>query len=192
MLNLNYFITEGDHSPEIISVSISLFLITTILIYTIIDFDLRDKTFLQKTMILIFLCYAGLGGYCHWVGATFTLPEHGYLPIILISFQTILYAIGPLRVSINYLQAMSNDSNVFIARLIFSSVTWLAAFISTGVFPILIEYVGTGWIFWYMAIICKLCYFFIKYCMPELNHTVVEAMILENDKSSIESSIEES
>lgn len=153
---------------------------------------MRDKTFLQKIMILLFLCYGGLGGYCHWVGATFIQPEHGYLPITLFALQSILYAIGPLRVSINYLQAMSNDSNLFINRLIYSSVTWFAAFISTGVFPILIDYVGTGWIFWYMAIICKLCYFFIKYCLPELKHTVVEPTILENDKSSSENSIEDS
>lgn len=140
----------------------------------------------------MFVCYAALGGYCHWVGATFNRPEHGYLPLALFSIQTIFYAIGPLRISINYLQAMSNDSNIFIGRLIYSSVTWLAALISTGVFPILIDYVGAGWIFWYMAIICKLCYFFIKYFLPELNHTVVESKILENDKSSSEDSLDQS
>lgn len=137
----------------------------------------------------MFFGYIGLGAYCHGVGVTLNPPEHGYLPLTIFSLQTILYTIGPLRVTINYLQAMTNDNNVFMGRLIFTTITWIAIFLATGALPILITYVGTGWIFWYMAISCLSCYFFVTYFLPDLDFKVIVVNVLDNERSSSGSNI---
>lgn len=176
-------IVESDYSPEIISISSSGILIASILLFIVFNPDLRDKSFLQLITLLMFGCFVGLGSYCHLQGASFQPTSHGYMPLLLVLLLTVLYAIGPLRVSINYLQAMTNDINIFIGRLIYSTVTWIAVFMSTGVLPMLVETVGAGWIFWYMGILSLICYFFVKYFLPDLDNTVIDVCVLENEKN---------
>lgn len=133
---------------------------------------------------MIFSCFLLLGIYCHVVGVTKVPTSHGYIPMGLFAIHTFLYGVGPLRVTVNYLQALTNESNIFIGRLIYSSITWLSVFISTSTLPLLVDYIGAGWVFWYMSIVCSICYILISYFLPDLECEVIYLNELECEPTS--------
>lgn len=72
----------------------------------------------------------------------------------------------------------------FTVRCLLTSTSWACIYGVTRILPGLIDMIGVGWVFWYMAIMCGLMAVFANAFVPHVKRVAEEGKLVESSSSS--------
>lgn len=129
----------------------------------------KPKAVLLWSIGLMGLSLVGLGAYCHYM-ATFgknSNPDITSFPLYLLGAFYFFFALGPFRLIWFFVEKTLPEENYLVIRCWLISASWLLVCGITRVLPGLIDFVGVGWLYWYMAIMCLLTAIFVSVFVPK-------------------------
>lgn len=134
----------------------------------------------SSNLMAIVLC--ALGAYCHFQGsfAVNYTEDYRHIPLICLSLFYILFAIGPNRLSNEYAEQIIPKKCYFNMRCLLTTTTWFLIYVVTRILPQLIDNIGVGWLFWFMAMMCVLMSFFVRLFVPDINKMSEEFRLVDN------------
>lgn len=129
-----------------------------------------------------------LGLYCVLQGSVGPSITEGfrYVPLICLAFYYILFATGPLRYSDEYAEKVIPKKCYFTMRCMLTITSWLLVYIITRMLPQLIDQIGVGWLFWFMAVMCALMSLFVKLFVDDPNKVLEESRLVSSSESNSE------
>lgn len=126
-----------------------------------------------------------LGLYCHWkgvLGPKMTEQFH-YVPLICLALFYCLYAIGPHRLTSDYAEKVIPKKCYFTMQCMLTVISWLLMYVITRMLPQLIDHIGVGYVFWFMAIMCVLMSVFVKLFVNDPIKVPEEFRLVDNSSS---------
>lgn len=127
-----------------------------------------------------------LGLYCHLQGSfgpDKTEPFR-HIPLICLALFYFFHATGPLRLSNEYAENVIPKKCYFTMRCMLTMTSWLLVYVITRMLPQLIDHIGVGWLFWFMAVMCVLMSLFVKLFVDDLNKVAEESRLVDNSSDS--------
>lgn len=127
-----------------------------------------------------------LGLYCHLHGsfAPNNTEDYRHIPLICLSLFYFLYATGPQRLSHEYAEKMIPKKCYFTMRCMLATTSWFLIYVITRMLPQLIDHIGVGWLFWFMAAMCVLMSVFVKLFVTDLTKVPEEFRLVDNSSES--------
>lgn len=126
-----------------------------------------------------------LGVYCHYQGSFgyATTEDYHQLPLFCLGMFFMLFAIGPYRVAMNCVDSIIPKHHHFTVRCLLTSTSWAFIYGITRILPGLIDMIGVGWLYWYMAIMCILMAIFANAFVPQSKRFAEELKLVESSDS---------
>lgn len=126
-----------------------------------------------------------LGLYCHLHGsfAPNNTEDYRHIPLICLCLFYFLYATGPQRLSHEYAEKVIPKKCYFTMRCMLATTSWFLIYIITRMLPQLIDHIGVGWLFWFMAAMCVLMSVFVKLFVADLTKVPEESRLVDNSSS---------
>lgn len=127
-----------------------------------------------------------LGVYCHYQGSFgyATTEDYHQLPLYCLGLFFLLFAVGPFRLAMECVDAIIPKHHHFTVRCLLTSTSWACIYGVTRILPGLIDMIGVGWVFWYMAIMCGLMAVFANAFVPHVKRVAEEGKLVESSSSS--------
>lgn len=151
----------------------------------ICGYKLKTKILLLGSTICMGLSLFALGISCHYQ-ATFGYgnKELTYLPLYLIGAFFFFFAIGPYRLTWFFIEKLLPEDNYMTMRSLLVSTSWLLICGITRILPRLIDVIGVGWLFWYMAIMCFFTSVFVSIYVPRYKFLPEEHKLFNSSENS--------
>lgn len=126
-----------------------------------------------------------LGLYCHLHGsfAPNNTEDYRHIPLICLCLFYFLYATGPQRLSHEYAEKVIPKKCYFTMRSMLATTSWFLIYVITRMLPQLIDHIGVGWLFWFMAAMCVLMSVFVKLFVADLTKMPEEFRLVDNSSS---------
>lgn len=183
-----FCISEGDYSPEVTAILCGSIFVCSVILPTlpIIDCEISIKKYLIWSTNLMAASLIVLGIYCHLQGSFghgYT-EEYRYLPLFCMGVFFFFFATGPYRLSHEYAEQIIQKKDYFTVRCLLTVVSWAFIYGITKVLPRLIDFIGVGWLFWYMAFMCIFMSIFVRIFMPEMKRNGDECKLVDSTSGS--------
>lgn len=174
-------ITGGEYSHEITSIAVSAIFLVSIWSMKFLGISLSDKKTLVVTGVMMAISLIILGFYLHERGSYGHLEDYGYIPLVCYGVFIFLYAIGLCRISWKYMRILTPKRRYFAVRSLCTSLSWMFVVIFATSYPKLIESVGVGWMFWFMALACFLLTILTVVFVPDLESLSTKYILDDDD-----------
>lgn len=181
---------DGEYEPKTIAILCGCVFAFSIFIPQFLNIG-NNSTIKQNLMWssnLMAIILGLLGAYCHFQGSfgvDYT-EDYRHVPLICLAFFYFFYAIGPYRLSNEYAEQITPKKCYFTVRCLLTTISWLLIYVITRMLPELIDNIGVGWLFWFMATMCVLMAFFVKLFVPDLNKMPEEFRLVDNSSENSE------
>lgn len=177
--------SEGEYSPEITAIFLCFIFACSVALPYFVNFHLTLKKSLIWSTICMAISLCILGIYCHYQGSFgyASTEEYRHLPLICLGAFFMFFAVGPYRLSAECADQMIPRNYHFTVRCLLSSTSWMFIYGITRILPGLIDMIGVGWLFWYMAIMCILMAIFVSVFVPDLKKLPEELKLVESSES---------
>lgn len=162
-------VTGGEYTQDVTTIIIAGIFLLSIPSMKFLGISLSDKKTLITTGIMMSIALIILGLYLHERGSYGNVEDYGYLPLVCYGIFIYLYGIGMCRISWKYIRILTPKRRYFAIRALCTALSWLMITIFTRTYPRLIETVGVGWLFWFMAFSCFLLSIFTIIFIPDLD-----------------------
>lgn len=182
---------DAEYSAEITAIILCGIFALSVLVPRMVDYRTTMKRNIILSTISMAISLIVLGAHCHYQGSyghAFT-EDSRQLPIICLSLFYFFFAIGPFRMVITFVDDVLPQKSYFTIRCLLTSTSWLVIYGITRVLPHLIDSIGVGWLFWYMAFMCMFMVIFVKLFMPEIEQLTKEEKLVESSESFSDASI---
>lgn len=135
--------------------------------------------------VLMGLCLAILGTFCHYQGSFGHIytEDYRYLPLVCLVIFFSVYANGPSRLVQELADQIIPKKHDFTIRCLLTVTTWSLIYAITRNLPRLIDLIGVGWLFWFMTIMCFFATIFVKLFVPDLRKLPEESKLVESSES---------
>lgn len=126
-----------------------------------------------------------LGVYCHYQGSFghATTEDIRQLPLFCLGAFFMFYAIGPYRLAGELANKVIPKYGYFTVRCLLTSISWAFIYGITRILSGLIDTIGVGWLFWFMAIMCILMAIFASLFVPNFKKLPSELKLVESSDS---------
>lgn len=170
-----YFLSDTEYTPEITAILCCAIFASSILLPIFIDLTkskIRSNLMLSGNLMAISLVV--LGTYCHYQGSyghDYT-RDYRLLPLICLGIFFYSFANGPFRATQEISDLLIPKRCDFTVRCLMTSISWFLIYIMTRILPGLIDVIGVGWLFWFMAIMCMFMTIFVKLFVPNAEKAI--------------------
>lgn len=126
-----------------------------------------------------------LGYYCHYQGTFGHIYTEDYrqLPWLCLGMFYFLYATGPYRLTHVYAEQVIPKKCYFSIRCLLTATSWCLIYTITRMLPRLIDMIGVGWLFWFMATMCVFMAAFVKWFVPDVKRLPEELKLVDSSES---------
>lgn len=127
-----------------------------------------------------------LGTYCHYQGSYGHIYTEDYrqLPLICLGVFYFAFANGPFRITHEMADLIVPKKCDFTIRCLLTTTNWFLVYATTRVLPDLIDVIGVGWMFWFMAIMCLFMTIFVKLFVPDTRQSADELKLCDSGDSN--------
>lgn len=180
-------IADGEFEPEIAAILCGgVFAVSILLQYFLsIGNSSTIKANLMWSTNLMALILGLLGAYCHFQGSfgiVYT-EDYRHVPLICLAFFYFFFANGPYRLSNEYAEQIIPKKCYFTVRCLLTAISWILIYVITRMLPQLVDNIGVGWLFWFMATMCLFMSVFVKLFVPDLNKLPEEFRLMVDNSS---------
>lgn len=177
---------ESDYSPEVTAIICGSIFTFSVFISNFMKFEftsIRSHLMWSSNLMGISLCL--LGYYCHYQGTFGHIYTEDYrqLPWLCLGMFYFLYATGPYRLTHVYAEQIIPKKCYFSIRCLLSTTSWCLIYAITRMLPRLIDIIGVGWLFWFMAIMCTFMAAFVKLFVPDVKRLPEELKLVDSSES---------
>lgn len=177
---------ESDYSPEVTAIICGGVFALSVLLSNFVKFgfaSIRSHLMWSSNLMAISLCL--LGYYCHYQGTFGHIYTEDYrqLPWLCLGIFYFLYATGPYRLTHVYAEQMIPKKCYFSIRCLLTATSWCLIYTITRMLPRLIDIIGVGWLFWFMAIMCIFMAAFVKLFVPDVKRLPEEFKLVDSSES---------
>lgn len=179
--------TDTEYSPEITSILCCAIFATSILLPNLFNCNkskIKSHLILSGNLMAISLLV--LGAYCHYQGSlghTYT-QDYRQLPLVCFAIFFYFFANGPFRATQEIFEQIVPKKYDFTIRCLLTSISWFLIYFMTRTLPGLIDAVGVGWLFWFMAIMCMFMTIFVKLFVSNVDKSVDEHEWSDSENNS--------
>lgn len=184
--NGNLIVSEGEYSPEVTAVLCTSIFVCSVILPNIVDYEIPIKRYLMWSTNLMAVSLLALGVYCHYQGSfghEYT-EDHKYLPLLCLGVFFFFFATGPYRLTHEYAENIIPKKDYFTVRCMLSVISWGLIYGITRILSSLIDFIGVGWLFWYMAFMCIFMSIFVRIFMPEIKRNADECKLVDSTSGS--------
>lgn len=159
---------DGKYSPITTSILCAIVFTVSIALPKLTGYRFKSKSTLVWTCASMGIVMSLFGIHCHFLGTFNSFDDyHRELPFYLLGLFYFFYAIGPFRLTWHFVKRMLPAEYYLMVRSVLATVSWLATYGITRIMPWLIDFIGVGWVFWYISVTCIIATVFISKYIPE-------------------------
>lgn len=147
----------------------------------------QSKRILLLSITLLFFVYITIGTYFHLKSlAVDFISEASYVPAICFTLIGFIY-FGIIKEHIEFFSSsLTSRANRFPVRAISHTIMWLIVASISHNLNHAIWYIGVGWIFYNIAIVCLFYVLFVAFVLPHVSKSVV-VIDIDSDGSELSS-----
>lgn len=158
---------DGKYSPSTTAILCAVVFTVSIALPKLTGYRFKSKSTLVWTCASMGIVMSLFGIHCHFLGTFNSFDDyHRELPFYLMGLFYFFYAIGPFRLTWHFVKRMLPAEYYLMVRSVLATVSWLATYGITRIMPWLIDFIGVGWLFWYISVTCALAAVFISKYIP--------------------------
>lgn len=145
----------------------------------------NNKNGLLRSIKCMAIILGLLGLFCILQGTLSpdNMEDYNFIPILLLVLVYFFYSIGPQRFANEYAEIIIPKKCYFIVRCMLVSISWLLIFIITKTIPYLIRFIGVGYLFGFMAVMCVLMSIFVRMFVIDVDQMSDKSRLVDNTSS---------